>query len=312
MLKRSEISQKKDQFLTYISVEKNLSTHTIRAYESDLTQFLEFWLNLSAALNQSSEICLTAEILDRFFVHLYHQKIAKSSIARKISALKSFERYLKQEDIILNLRLIRPKLEKKLPIFLTIDEIFYLLENIPDASLETQCPQRDKAILEILYATGVRCSELVSIKLNDIDFNQKVIRVFGKGRKERIVLFGDKAGEQLQRYLNHERPFLFKINRSCTNLFLNQQGGPLTTRSVQRVLEMFRICLKMQKQITPHKIRHTFATHLLNQGVDLRVVQELLGHKSLSSTERYTHVTTSQLTQMCNNFHPLNKEVDDQ
>ena len=110
MLKRSEISQKKDQFLTYISVEKNLSTHTIRAYESDLTQFLEFWLNLSAALNQSSEICLTAEILDRFFVHLYHQKIAKSSIARKISALKSFERYLKQEDIILNLRLIRPKL----------------------------------------------------------------------------------------------------------------------------------------------------------------------------------------------------------
>lgn len=299
MLNFSELSIKTNQFLSYLSVEKNLSTHTLRAYRSDLDQFLKFWEknNVSATLS--------AEILDRFFVYLYHQKTAKSSIARKISALKSFERYLKQEEINLNLKLIRPKLEKKLPVFLTVDEIFHLLEKVPDAALATQCPQRDKAILEILYATGVRCSELVSIKINDVDLNQKIIRVFGKGRKERLVLFGEKAAEQLQKYLNCERLFLAK--KDCSTLFVNQQGSSLTSRSVQRILEMFRTCLKIQKPITPHKIRHSFATHLLNQGVDLRVVQELLGHKSLASTERYTHVTTSQLTQMCDNFHPLNQ-----
>lgn len=307
MLNRTEINLKKDQFLNYISIEKNLSQHTIRAYQSDLDQFIDFWGNLTAGKNLAPDTVLNTEIMDRFFVHLFHQKTAKSSIARKISALRSFERFLKQEDIILNLKLIRPKLEKKLPIFLTIDEIFHLLENTPDASLNTQCPQRDKAILELLYATGVRCSELVNIKINDLDLQQKVIRVLGKGRKERIVLFGEKACVQLQKYLNFERIFLVKNNNNY--LFLNQQGGQLTSRSVQRILEMFRTCLKIEKQITPHKIRHSFATHLLNQGVDLRMVQELLGHKSLSSTERYTHVTTSQLTQMCDKFHPLN-EVD--
>jgi site-specific recombinase XerD len=304
MLNRHELNLKKELFLNYISVEKNLSQHTIRAYQSDLDQFIDFWGNLTAGKNLAPDHTLNTEIMDRFFVHLFHQKTAKSSIARKISALRSFERFLKQEDIILNLKLIRPKLEKKLPIFLTIDEIFHLLENTPDASLKTQCPQRDKAILELLYATGVRCSELVNIKINDLDLQQKVIRVFGKGRKERIVLFGEKACNQLKKYLNFERIFLLKNSNSY--LFLNQQGGQLTSRSVQRILEMFRSCLKIEKQITPHKIRHSFATHLLNQGVDLRVVQELLGHKSLSSTERYTHVTTSQLTQMCDKFHPLN------
>lgn len=302
MFEQKLISQKKDDFINYLIVEKNLSRHTTRAYQADLEQFLFFWQKFHA------NKLLCSEILDHYFVYLYHQNISKTSIARKISSMKSFERYLKNDDIKLGLKLVRPKLEKKIPIFLTVDELFHLLEKIPDASLQTQCPQRDKAILEILYATGVRCSELVAIKIEDIDMSQKIIKVFGKGRKERIVLFGDKAYEQLNKYLVCERIYLNK--KDSETLFLNQNGGSLTTRSVQRILEMFRQCLKIQKPITPHKIRHSFATHLLNQGVDLRVVQELLGHKSLASTERYTHVTTSQLTKMCDEFHPLNKKND--
>jgi integrase/recombinase XerC len=192
-----------------------------------------------------------------------------------------------------------------LPAILTVDEIFYLLDKVKDGDLSTRFPARDRAVFELLYATGVRCSELVGICLQDIDFTSRSLMVTGKGRKARIVLFGQKAQKSLKKYLEKERPFLAG-NKGVESLFLNYAGGKLTTRSVQRICEMFRKFLKMGRKLTPHKIRHSFATHLLNQGVDLRVVQELLGHKTLATTQIYTHVSSAELAKMCDDKHPLN------
>ena len=161
---------------------------------------------------------------------------------------------------------------------------------------------RDKAILELLYATGIRCSELVNICFNDINLEEKTIRIFGKGRKERIVLFGNKAKKQLVRYITAERETVAHKDEA---VFLNFRGGQLSSRSVQRIIEMFRKFLQLERPITPHKLRHSFATHLLNQGADLRMVQELLGHQTLASTEKYTHVSLQVLSKMCDEVHPM-------
>ena len=192
---------------------------------------------------------------------------------------------------------------------MSVDEVQYLLDTVQNEHLPTRRPIRDKAIFELLYATGIRCSELISIKLSNIDMNNKTIRIIGKGNKERIVLFGQKAHEKLVKYLENERP---NPKNQSERLFLNHRGGPLTCRSIQRIIAMFRNLLKVNRKITPHKLRHSFATHLLNQGVDLRVVQELLGHKTLASTEKYTHVSLEHLSRMCETIHPLNKIIKKQ
>jgi site-specific recombinase XerD len=205
-------------------------------------------------------------------------------------------------DLQLNLK--RPRLDKKLPVYLSVDEMFHLLDNVQLDQLPTRHPVRDKTILELLYATGIRCSELVSIKLQDIDMENKAIRIKGKGRKERMVLFGAKAQEKLKLYLETERA----VPKSPDEpLFLNYRYETITARSVQRIIEMFRQFLNIDRPISPHKIRHSFATHLLNQGTDLRVVQELLGHATLSSTEKYTHVSLEKLTELCDTIHPINQ-----
>jgi len=291
------------QFIQHLTIERNISLHTIRAYQSDLNQFTDFWMRIN-----NEQVCSIRQALDRYFVLLYNKKMSKSSIARKISCFSSLQRFLKKNDIEINLKIVRPRREKKLPVFLTIEEISKLLDKIPVDQLPTKRPFRDKAILELLYATGIRCSELIAIKIHDIDFEQKTIRIFGKGKKERIVLFGSKALETLTRYLEKERP---PLQNPHEHIFLNYTHEPLTTRSIQRIIAMFRPFLKIQRPITPHKIRHSFATHLLNKGADIRIVQELLGHKSLSSTEQYTHVTTKDLSDMCDDFHPLNKKQSD-
>lgn len=296
----NKFQEKKDEFLIYIEVERNLSENTQRAYQSDLEQFLLFW----KSIDQREKINFTMrQIVERFFVSLYHKKIDKSSIARKISCFQSFTKFLKTQGINLSLKLARPRLDKKLPVFLSIDEIFHLLDTVHNDELDTRRPYRDKAILELLYATGMRCSELVTITLSTINLDYKTIRIFGKGKKERIVLFGTKAHEKIIDYLTHERPPADSVNEI---LFLNYRNEPLTTRSIQRIFEMFRKFLRTKGTITPHKIRHSFATHLLNQGADLRVVQELLGHQSLASTEKYTHVSSTQLAEMCDTLHPFN------
>lgn len=294
-----EFIEKKDEFLIYLNVEKNLASNTYRAYESDLSQFVSFWQDLPG---QEQKTLAMRQVIERYLVSLFYKKIDKSTIARKFSCFKSFERFLHTQGIVLGLKLKRPRLDKKLPIYLSIDEIFHLLDTIKDAELTTKHPIRDKAIFELLYATGIRCSELISVRLKDIDMQAKTIRILGKGNKERIVLFGTKAQDKIKQYIDQERP---KTHSFDEHLFLNHRGDQLTSRSIQRIFEMFRKFLHMERCITPHKIRHSFATHLLNQGADLRIVQELLGHKTLASTEKYTHVSLEDLSKLCETKHPL-------
>ncbi len=294
--------EKKDAFLVHLEVERNLSIHTIRAYEGDLRAFITFWQ--TKVSKEEQEKLGFRQIIERYLVSLYYLKIDKRSIARKYSTFTSFAKFLKTYGITLDLDLKRPRITKKLPVFLSVDEIFYLLDSVKEKDLPSRSPIREKAILELLYATGIRCSELVGIRFKDINMQEKTIRIQGKGNKERIALFGQKAKNKIQEYLLKER---LPAEHHDQALFVNNRNQALTTRSIQRIIEMFRKFLKIDKQLTPHKIRHSFATHLLNQGADLRVVQELLGHKTIASTEKYTHVSLEDLTRMCNDIHPIKR-----
>jgi integrase/recombinase XerC len=290
-------------FLVFLEVEKNASEHTLRAYRADLGQLVVFWKKIIA--KEKEVPCSFESVFRRYIVSLFYKKITKTTLSRKLSCMRSFAVFLRSMGIKLSINFKAPRIDKKLPTTLSVDEIFYLLDSIKNDDLPSKFPYRDKTIFELIYATGVRCSELVSIKVTDIDFDAKAIRVFGKGKKERVVLFGEKAKDMLLKYVKIERPLQAKFKNSDF-LFLNYLGGRLTARSVQRIFEMFRNFLKVDRTLTPHKIRHSFATHLLNQGVDLRIIQELLGHKTISTTEIYTHVSSSQLAQMCDEKHPLN------
>lgn len=297
-MKSDEFKKYTDDFLSYIKIERNLSKHTYRSYASDLKLFFDFWQHL---LTYEPDASLNLA-LERYFVSLFHRKIDKNSVARRVSCFKSFKRFLERLNVPFTLSIQRPRPDKKLPVFLTIDEIFYLLDTVKNEDLPTKRPLRDKAIFEVLYATGIRCSELCAMSIGSLDFTNKLIRIMGKGRKERFALFGSKAHDALQAYLTHERP---QAHSSSEKVFVNFRNEPLDPRSIQRIIGMFGSFLPHKKIITPHKIRHSFATHLLNQGVDLRIVQELLGHKSLSSTEKYTHVTMQELQSMIHELHPL-------
>jgi len=290
-------------FIAFLEVEKNASTHTLRAYRSDLQQLMKFWTDI--AKNDTSITSSFDTVIRRFIVALFYKKISKTSLSRKLSCLRSFHQFLIGVGVPVNISFKSPRLDRKLPNTLSVDEIFYLLDTLEPSQLPTRFPYRDKTIFELIYATGVRCAELVGIKLTDISMDEKCIRIMGKGKKERIVLFGNKAKAMIEKYITQERPAMLKDDTQMY-LFLNFAGGQLTTRSVQRIFEMFRRFLRIDRKLTPHKIRHSFATHLLHQGVDLRMIQELLGHKTIASTEIYTHVSNTQLAQMCDNKHPLN------
>ncbi len=295
--------EKLSDFFIHLEVEKNVSKHTLRAYESDLRQFTEFWEDIIK--KEPKESNALDAIIRRYSVALYYKKISKTSLARKLSSLRSFATYLKKEGITLVLNLKSPRLDKKLPHTLTVDEITYLLDTLKTEDLPSKFPCRDKAIFELMYATGVRCAELVNIGIQDISLEERSIKVLGKGNRERFVLFGAKALLAVNRYIEKERSHLIK-SKSHNTLFVNYNGTPLTTRSVQRIFGMFRGFLKLDRVLTPHKVRHSFATHMLNQGVNLRVIQELLGHKTIATTEIYTHVSNQQLAKMCAEKHPLN------
>lgn len=306
-----EFNTYRDAFLRYIAIEKNLSQHTQRAYEGDLRQFAEFWHFINKKEQQEFEL---NRAIERFLIRLYHKKIDKPSIARKVSCVKSLIKYVRSTGVDVALHVARPKLDKKLPLYLSVQEINHLLDGVPDHDLQSRLPLRDKTIFELLYATGIRCSELIAINLDDIDLEQKTIRIFGKGRKERMVLFGSKAHARLRAYLTTERTFLIntaQIKEHPPALFLNNQAGRLTTRSIQRIISTFRQFLTVDRPITPHTLRHSFATHLLHGGVDLRTLQELLGHQALSSTEVYTHVTAQDL-QATTKVHPINSMIKKQ
>ncbi len=306
-LKLKRFQDKLEEFLVFLDVEKNVSKHTLRAYESDLTQLVDFWQHIGS--KEGLDNLTFEKIIRRYNVSLFYKKISKTSLARKLSSLRSFLSFLKAQGISQKISIKSPRLDKKLPSILTVDEVFYLLDSIRKDDLPSKYPHRDKALFELLYATGIRCSELVQISLHDINFEDMSILIRGKGKRERIVLFGSKAQQALEEYLFKERPTMLK-GKDPECLFLNCNGTQITTRSVQRVFEMFRKFLKIDRKLTPHKVRHSFATHLLNKGVNLRVIQELLGHKTINSTQIYTHVSNKHLAKMCDEKHPLNK-LDD-
>ena len=287
------------QFIKYVQLERNFSVHTVREYEADIKQFLVF-------LEAEGVKCLTdvEYIHARLYVtKLYDENLARTSISRKISSIRSFFRYLNREvdlDDAPFRSLYHPKKEERLPNFFYEEELQQLFAT---ASGSDDKSIRNKAILELLYATGIRVSECVSIELDQIDFYYSILRVMGKGRKERIVPFGQYAHDALLQYIKEVRPKLMK-NKEHQRLFVNMRGGELTARGVRHILNDMMETASLHSKIYPHMLRHTFATHLLNNGADLRTVQELLGHAHLSSTQVYTHVTKEHLRNTYMNAHP--------
>ena len=304
-MNRTVFSEHLTNWLTFLEVEKNVSSHTLLAYQRDMGQLTTFWAKLET---QEPQVPHPFDgIIRRYIMVLFYKKAAASTLARKLSCIRSFQKFLAGQGISFTFNVKAPRQEKKLPVVLSVDEIFYLLDSVKSEDLPTKYPYRDKAIFELLYASGIRCSELVNLKTTDVDVANKSLRVMGKGRKMRIALFGDRAKKALEQYVHVERGVLSK-GQDNEYVFLNgTNGNCITTRSVQRILEMFRKLLKIERKLTPHKLRHSFATHLLNQGVDLRVIKELLGHETMATTEIYTHVTNADLAQMCDDNHPLNK-----
>jgi len=292
-----------NKYINYLEAERNMSAYTVRNYTTDLLDFFDF-LRAKGISSLKEVDRLT---LRDYLSHLMKQGLVKASIARKLSAIRSFYRYLLREGVISTspaATTSSPKLDKRLPLFLTIEEMKRLLE-APD--LSTPQGQRDRALLELLYASGLRVSELVQLNLEQINLDTREIRVWGKGAKERIVLMGEPAAKSLTTYLSQGRPKLLGKKKSSA-LFVNRYGGRLPERRIQRILEDYAKLAGIDKRVHPHLLRHTFATHLLDGGADLRVVQELLGHADLSSTQIYTHVTKSQAKKVYLSAHPMARQ----
>lgn len=290
-------------FLNFLEIEKNSSKHTLKNYSHDLEDFFAFVIkDYPHGIDISS---LKPIYIRSYLACLSEHEFARRTIARKISALRSFCRYLLREGkATVNpfVKVKTPKLTKKLPVFLDNVEIEELLLLPKDDDLG----RRDAALLEVLYGTGCRVSELVSLSIVDIDFANRYVLLLGKGNKERIVPIGKKAIEVLIGYIENARKKIiarYKVNEHG-KLFVNSRGGQLTDRSVRRVVDKYINLIATHKKISPHSIRHTFATHLLNNGADLRSVQEMLGHTSLSTTQIYTHVSTERMSQVYKNAHP--------
>jgi tyrosine recombinase XerC len=285
-----------DKFLNYLVIEKNYSNHTFINYRIDLEEFKEF-LN-SQGENDIKRIDYF--LLRKFLSKIMEKKVSKRTLSRKISTLKSFFKFMVREGIINNnpaSTLIYPRLEKSLPKFLTEEEVKKILEAPQGDDL---LGLRDKAILEFLYSTGARISELVSLKIEEVDLISGIAKVKGKGKKERILPLGDPAIESIKRYLD-------KRNDNNPYLFVNKRNKPLTDRGVRLIVEKYIKQISLSLKVSPHTFRHSFATHLLNRGADLRSVQELLGHSSISTTQVYTHLTIDRLKRIYEKAHPRAK-----
>jgi integrase/recombinase XerC len=296
------------EYLDVLRYEKNASPHTLRNYTNDLKQFVTF---LAEDYLSRDPETLRPEDVDNltirsFLAHLHRKGIKKSSMARKLAALRSYFKYLCRESRLkVNPAKLTatPKQEKKLPGHFTVDEIFHLLDT-PDAG--DPLGARDRFILEFLYSTGVRVGELVALDVTDLDLPQQTVRIFGKGRKERILPFGSKARSALETYLPGRSEILKEAGArgEPDALILNSRGRRLTDRSVRRMLAHYIQKCAISRNLSPHSIRHSFATHLLNAGADLRAIQELLGHSSLSTTQKYTHMEIEKLMEVYDKAHP--------
>ncbi|MGE0594200.1 MAG: tyrosine recombinase XerC [Vicinamibacterales bacterium] len=298
------------EFLDYLRLNRNASPHTVEAYESDLSQFAGF---LAARMDTSARL-LTPEDVDRaairgFLAELHRQGQARASVARKLSALRAFMRFLRTEGLIARdpaALTVAPKTEHRLPVHLSIDEMARLLET-PD--LATPLGRRDRAILELFYASGLRLSELVALDLDDVNLHGRMVRVMGKGRKERLVPFNHSAESALRVWLRDRAVIRHQPSgrggaRGEEPLFVNSRGPRLSGRSVQRLVARYVTQASTRFGVSPHALRHSFATHLLERGADLRAIQELLGHVQLSTTQRYTHVNAAQLLDVYRRAHP--------
>ena len=301
-------------FLDGLRLNRNASLHTVRAYESDLSQFLAY---LSGERKTPLKALRTAEVdlsaVRGFLAHLYHRGNARSSAARKLAAVRTFSRYLQRQGTLDRdpAALVgTPKREERLPVHLGVDEVQRLIET-PD--LSQPLGRRDRAILELFYASGLRLSELVGLDLEDVNLSRRVVRVLGKGGKERIVPFNTPSAGAIRTYLDDRLTLRAAVTPSRTRgrshrldepLFVNYRGRRLTSRSVHRLVHRYVTACSDRLGVSPHALRHSFATHLLQRGADLRTIQELLGHARLSTTQRYTHVNAAQLLDVYRRTHP--------
>ncbi|MDD2495617.1 MAG: tyrosine recombinase [Tissierellia bacterium] len=294
-----------EEYLEYLELELNYSNYTITSYQSDLFDFALFLKN-----NKINYLKLDKNIIRKYLKKLDEEKLKNKSIARKLSALRMFYNYLLEFKIIdcniLN-SISNPKVEKKLPNYLNYQEINDLLEGFDNSIYGI----RNRLILEMLYSTGLRLSEISNVKLNDINQKDKIIKVMGKGAKERIVYYGKYAEKFLNLYLGEARQ-IFLNSKSNEYLFINKFGNKLSKSSIEKIVKESTKQISLKHNISPHTLRHTFATHLLNNGADIKTVQELLGHSSLKATEIYTHVTNERIKEVYLHTHPRKERKDEQ
>ena len=298
-----------EQFTRWLTAEKGYSEHTVSGYRRDLIEF-------SSKSGEGTSVgAITGAEIRAFVASLYGHNSA-ATVGRKLSALRTFFRYMLRHNVIKTDPLagvVGPKIGQSIPVFLTVDETFALLETPGPGD---KFMLRDRAMLELLYSTGIRVSELVSRDLDDLDFEEEVLRVRGKGNKERLVPVGRPALEALHAWMPLRKHLLHaRISRGKTAekraMFLSGRGGRLSARSVERIVKAYGERAGISQIVTPHALRHSFATHLLEMGADLRSVQELLGHASLSTTQRYTHLTLDHLSEVYDKAHPLSLSKGD-
>lgn len=297
------------QFMGYLESQKGYSHHTIKNYEVDLEHFSNFLAENRRPTGKEGTSTGLEDIdflLIREYLGNMYDRYKRTTIARRLSALRSFFYFLERKGFVTGnpaADVSTPKRGRYIPAYLPVDEMFRLLER-PDR--EKPLGLRDLAILEVLYSCGIRVSELSGLNISSIDFDQRLVRVLGKGNRERIVPIGRMALEAVENYLEATLPLRKKVRSSAQDgpLFINFRGGRLTTRSIGRIVKKYANECGLMTEITPHSLRHTFATHLLDGGADLRSVQELLGHVSLSTTQKYTHVTLQRLMEVYDKAHP--------
>ena len=299
-------------FLEYIRLNRNLSPRTVKAYESDLSQFLAFLeRRLRRPADQIQPTEMDHHAVRGFMAELYDRGHARASSARRLAAIRAFGRYLRREEEIEQepgAMVATPKLDRKMPAHLEVNEVERLLA-APDG--DTLLGRRDRSILELFYASGLRLSELVGLDLEDVNLSSRLVRVLGKGGKERIVPFNKNTAAALRTYLGDRESLVRRRPRGETSrrravepLFVNYRGGRLSSRSVDRLVRKYVAATSARLGISPHALRHSFATHLLERGADLRAIQELLGHARVSTTQRYTHVSDAQLMASYKKSHP--------
>ncbi len=288
------------EYLSHLKLEKNLSENTLSSYKNDISTFISFLSDYK--ISDPSDI--STENLTAFFKTLKNIGLTSTSAARYFSSLKGLFLYLLKNNYIIKNPLEKisaPKLSKKLPEVLNINEVDKILAqpNVSDT-----LGLRDKAILELLYACGTRVSELTNLKLSDLFLNEEVIRVFGKGSKERLIPIGSSAIEWVGKYIKESRSVLLRISKSGNYVFLNSRGSKLSRMGIWKIIDRYVKEAGIQKEVHPHTFRHSFATHLLEGGADLRAVQEMLGHADISTTQIYTHIDRDYIKQVHKQFHP--------